>query len=235
MGMTQVVATLFQLQQLDIELDRVTIECQSIANALRGNPRLQRLRADYKTAQQQLQAGLQTQKEAEWALADINRRLKVQEQRLYDGNVTNPKELQSLQQETQRLRAQQSRQEEHVLEVIDAADALQAVTQQREAELKEAEAAWEKESGDLKTRLEQLERHKQELQSRREQLLGTIDPAHLQRYEAMRRSKRGARRLEGRAKRLPVVPRVAHAQRTTARAYQRRASDLLQLWPYTLL
>lgn len=191
MGMTQVVATLFQLQQLDIELDRVTIECQSIANALRGNPRLQRLRADYKTAQQQLQAGLQTQKEAEWALADINRRLKVQEQRLYDGNVTNPKELQSLQQETQRLRAQQSRQEEHVLEVIDAADALQAMTQQREAELKEAEAAWEKESGDLKTRLEQLERHKQELQSKREQLLAAIDPAHLQRYEAMRRSKQG--------------------------------------------
>lgn len=191
MGMTQVVATLFQLQQLDLELDRVTIECQSIANALRGNPRLQRLRADYKTAQQQLQAGLQTQKEAEWALADINRRLKVQEQRLYDGNVTNPKELQSLQQETQRLRAQQSRQEEHVLEVIDAADALQAMTQQREAELKEAEAAWEQESADLKTRLEQLERHKQELQSKREQLLTSIEPAHLQRYEAMRRTKHG--------------------------------------------
>lgn len=191
MSTTQVVAALFQLQQLDLELDRVTIECQSTGNALRGNATLQRLRSDSKAAQQQLQAGLQAQKEAEWALADLNRRLKTQEQRLYDGAVTNPKELQSLQQEVQRLRGQQSRQEEHVLEVIDAAETLQEMAQKRETALKEAETAWKQESAALTTRLEQLEQRKQELQNKRAQLTTTLEPALLQRYEAMRRTKQG--------------------------------------------
>ncbi len=191
MGTTQVVAALFQLQQLDLELDRVTIECQSIGSALRGNTTLQRLRSDSKVAHQQLQVGLQAQKEAEWALDDINRRLKTQEQRLYDGVVTNPKELQSLQLETQRLRAQQSRQEERALEMIDAAETLQEMTQKRETALKDAETAWQQESVILTTRLEQLEQHRQELQGKRAQWTTTLEPALLQRYETMRRTKQG--------------------------------------------
>jgi predicted nucleic acid-binding Zn-ribbon protein len=191
MATNQVVAALYQLQQLDLELDRLTIECQSIANALQGNAQLQRLRADYAVVQQQLQIGLQTQKEAEWTLDDINRRLRTQEQRLYDGAVTNPKELQSLQQEVQRLRAQQSRQEESALEMIDAAESLQEMAQHREIALKEAEAAWEQERTTLINRQEQSEARKHALQAQRAQLIATIEPALLQRYESMRRTKQG--------------------------------------------
>jgi predicted nucleic acid-binding Zn-ribbon protein len=189
MSTTQVVAALFQLQQQDLELDRLAAEHQAIVASLQGNAKLQRQRAEYVAAQQHLQAGLQAQHDAEWTLEDVNRRLKTQEQRLYSG--TNPKELQSLQLEVQRLRAQQSRQEELTLEVIDAAESLKEVSEQKSAALKQAEEAWQIESAALVARRQQLETRKQELQGKREQLSTHIESDLLKRYDTMRRTKQG--------------------------------------------
>ncbi len=58
MSTTQIPAALFQLQQLDLELERVIAEQQAIVTSLQGNVTLQRLRTEQKLVQQQLQAGL---------------------------------------------------------------------------------------------------------------------------------------------------------------------------------
>jgi predicted nucleic acid-binding Zn-ribbon protein len=191
MSTTQVTATLFQLQQLDLELDRLTAELQSVQHALQGDNKLQRLRADCKAAQQQLQTALQAQKEAEWALEDANRHLKAQEQRLYDGNVRNAKELQSLQQEVQRLQAQQNRQEELVLEVIDTAESLQEIAKAKALALVQAEQKWQEECSSLKARRDQLESKQAELQTKRARKIADIKPELFERYDAMRRTKQG--------------------------------------------
>ena len=191
MSTTQLAAQLFQLQQLDLELDRLSAELQSVASTLQGSARLQRQRAEYKTAQQQLQVGLQAQKEAEWALEDVNNRLKVQEERLFSGSVNSPKELQSLQNEAQRLRAQQSHQEETTLEVIDATESLQEVAQRKFVALQQAEEAWEQEAVTLAARHDQLEARQRELQGKRAEISSTVEQGSLIRYDAMRRTKQG--------------------------------------------
>jgi len=191
MSTAQVAALLFQLQQLDLELDRINAEQQSVTNSLQSNAALRKLRAEYTHAQQQVQTSLQTQKEAEWALEDLSSRLKAQEQRLYNGTVVNPKELQSLQQEAQRLRAQQSRQEDAVLEVIDAAEALQEMAHSKQLALKQAEQTWEHESAELVARRDQLEQKKQELQAKRARQSATLNEDLLSRYNTMRRTKQG--------------------------------------------
>ncbi|TMC86790.1 MAG: hypothetical protein E6J10_06445 [Chloroflexi bacterium] len=112
MSMTQIAAALYQLQQLDLELERVAAEQQVVAKSLQGNARLQELRIEHNRAQEQLRSRLQAQKEAEWALEELTRRLVAQEQRLYSGMVSNPKELNALQQEIQHLRTQQGRQDQ---------------------------------------------------------------------------------------------------------------------------
>src|ERR1051326_4035707 len=112
MSTTQMAAALYQLQQLDLDVERLAAEQQVVVKSLQGNARLQELRIELNNAQQQLRAALQAQKEAEWALEELNRRLGAQEQRLYSGMVSNPKELNALQQEIQHLRTQQSRQED---------------------------------------------------------------------------------------------------------------------------
>src|SRR6266567_1566362 len=109
MSTTQIAAALYQLQQLDFELERISNEQQTVATSLQGNAALQQLRAEQKTAQKQLQSALQAQRDAEWTLEDLGRRLKAQEQRLYSGVVKNPKELNALEQEILHLRLQQDK------------------------------------------------------------------------------------------------------------------------------
>ncbi len=191
MSTAQLAAQLFQLQQLDLELDRLSAELQVVATALQGNAELQKQRAEYKIAQQQLQTGLQAQKEAEWTLEDVNNRLKAQEQRLFSGSVNNPKELQSLQNEVQRLRAQQSHQEETTLEVIDAAESLQEGAQRRFNDLQKAEEAWQHEAVALVNRRDQLVARQEELRGKRALLTSTVDQGVLSRYDAMRRTRQG--------------------------------------------
>lgn len=191
MNTIQLAAQLFHLQSADLELDRLTAELQSVTHTLQGDASLKRLRAEYKAAQQQLQTGLQAQKEAEWAFEDVNNRLRVQEERLFSGGVNSSKELQSLQNEVQRLRGQQSQQEEVTLEVLDAAETLQEMAQRKYVALKQAEDNWEQQAASLITRRDQLEVKQQELRRKRKELSEGIEPETLQRYDALRRTKQG--------------------------------------------
>jgi predicted nucleic acid-binding Zn-ribbon protein len=191
MGTTQIAATLYQLQQIDLDLDRLKAEQQTITQALQGSATLRRLWEDYKTAQQQLQASLQAQKEAEWTNEDLTRRLNEQEQRLYNGATRGAKELQALQQEVQRLRAQQNRQEEQLLEAIDGAESMAEVVQQKAAQVKEAEDAWQKEREKLIADREQVEGRSQKTQERRAKLTTGLPEELVKRYDGMRKSKQG--------------------------------------------
>ncbi len=191
MSTTKIAGRLYQLQQLDLELERLLAEQQALANSLQGDPVLKKLRAEHNIAQQELLSGLQAQTEAEWALEDLDRRLRMQEQRLYNGTVTNPKELYALQQEVQRLRAQQNRQEEMALEVILATESLQEMAKLKAEALRQEEEKWAEANAAGVIRREQLEAKQQELQTKREQFVTAIDPELLKRYEALRRSKQG--------------------------------------------
>lgn len=191
MSTTKIAAALFQLQQLDLELERLLAEQQAITQSLQGNATLQKARTENSRAQQQLRTGLQAQKEAEWTLEELNRRLAAQEQRLYSGTVLNPKELSALQQEVQHLRAQQSRQEDTVLEVMDATESLQEQARQKAAALQQAEAQWQRDSASILIRRDQLETRKQELQTKRTHMSSSIDAGYITRYDTMRRTKQG--------------------------------------------
>nr|BBH94323.1 hypothetical protein KTA_25220 [Thermogemmatispora argillosa] len=191
MSTTHVAAPLFQLQQLDLELERLASERQGILQALRENRTLAKLRQELANARQQLQAGQQAQQEAEWTLEGISRRLQMLEQRLYSGSITNPKELTSLQQEVQHLRAQQSRQEERTLEAMDLLETLQQQVAQREEELRRAEADWEQQSAVQRARLDQLEQRRRTLEEQRAALASSLAPDLLSRYETLRRTRQG--------------------------------------------
>ncbi len=191
MSTTKITATLYQLQQLDLELERLIAEQQALVSSLQGDSTLKRLRAEHNIAQQQLHSGLQAQKEAEWALEELDQRLRTQEQRLYSGTVTNPKELYALQQEVQRLRAQQNRQEEMALEVILATESLQETTNNKAEALRQAEEKWAEANAAGVIRRDQLEAKRQELQAKREQFVRDIDTELLKRYEALKRTKQG--------------------------------------------
>ena len=191
MSTIKMAATLYQLQQLDLELERLIAEQQALESSLQGDSVLKRLQAEHTIAQQQLHLGLQAQKEAEWALEELDRRLRMQEQRLYSGVVTNPKELNALQQEVQHLRAQQNRQEEMALEVILTTESLQEVANSKDEALRQAQEKWLETNASGMIRRDQLDVKRQELMANREQFASNIDAHLLNRYEALKRTKQG--------------------------------------------
>lgn len=191
MGTTHITAALLQLQQLDLEADRLLAEQQALTSSLQSTGLLKRVRAEALSAQQHLASGQQAQKDAEWALEDVERRLKQQEQRLYNGSVTNAKELNAIQQEVQNLRAQQARQEEKALEMMEAAEDLRAVAEQKESAVKEAEQEWELANAAGVARHDQLEEKLLELRGKRTGLTATLDGELVKRYESMRKTKQG--------------------------------------------
>lgn len=191
MSTTQITAALFQLQQLDLEMDRLVAEQQALASTLQSTSLLRKARAEAQSAQQQLASGLQAQKDAEWALEDIERRLKQQEQRLYNGSVAGAKELNALQQEVQNLRAQQARQEEKALEMMEAAEDLHAAAERKAQAVQSAEQTWEIANAAGVTRRDQLIEKLQALRDRRVELTAALDGELVKRYEGMRKTKQG--------------------------------------------
>lgn len=191
MGTTHITAALLQLQQLDLEVDRLVAEKQTLTSSLQSTSLLKKLRAEEQIAQQQLAGGIQAQKDAEWALEDVERRLKQQQQRLYNGSVTGAKELGALQQEVQNLRAQQARQEEKALEMMEAAEALREVAERKAQAVKDAEQSWEAANLAGITRLDQLEEKLQGLRGQRAEVTGALDSELVKRYEGMRKTKQG--------------------------------------------
>ena len=191
MNTVHVPALLFQLQQVDLDLDRVTAEQQSVSQALQGDTRLRRVRAEYIAVQQQQQASMQEQKDAEWTLENIQRRLTSHEQRLYSGTNVNAKDLDSFQQEVQRLRAQHHRQEEAVLETMDATENATEATQRKQKALQQAEEEWQREYTMLTQKRDQIEARRQDLLAKRSNLSAGIAEDLLKRYDALRRSKQG--------------------------------------------
>src|SRR5260370_1658999 len=79
MSTTQIAAALYQLQQLDFELERISNDQQTVATSLQGNAALQQLPAEQKTAQKQLQSPSQPHRDPAWTLAALGRRPTTQQ------------------------------------------------------------------------------------------------------------------------------------------------------------
>jgi uncharacterized protein len=190
MSTTQVAAQLFQLQQIDLEYDRLKSEKQTLGTSLKGTTTLQKLRAESDTLQQQLQASLQARAESEWALADLTSRLKTQEQRLQEKKGSD-QEQQALQTEIKNLKAQQSRQDELVLQATDAEEFLREIVERKQNYLAQAEESWEQENASNINRYQQISTHISDLEGQRAILISELSEENVQLYTSMRKTKQG--------------------------------------------
>ncbi|GHO44303.1 zinc ribbon domain-containing protein [Ktedonospora formicarum] len=191
MSTIQLAARLFQLQELDLELDRVNAELQSLQHALQGNYTLRKLGSEQVSAEQQWKASYQAQQDAEWQLEDLNARLREQEQRLARETAANTRDLQAVQLEVQQLQAQQARQEEALRELVDVTEALEETAQRKVNEVQKARDVWMQDNASQIVQQRELEIQSTNLQQRRVQLASLLESALIDRYTRMRRTKQG--------------------------------------------
>jgi predicted nucleic acid-binding Zn-ribbon protein len=121
----------------------------------------------------------------------LTRKAEAEENRLYDGSVANPKELDAMQHEVANLRSRRSRVEDELLDQMMRKEDLEARIKQAEAELAEAEDRLTEILGSSATELDDIENSLQSREAERRALVPEFDEDLLDLYEDLRRQKKG--------------------------------------------
>jgi predicted nucleic acid-binding Zn-ribbon protein len=209
------VATLFRLQQFDTERDRLRARIKAIDGLLAGPAELRTTSEALQAAERAVRlasAAASTMKDEHTALD--NKRA-ASEQRLYNGSVKIPKELQDLQREidslAERTRLLEERQLTGMLEE-EAAEAARAAAADAQAQ---CAAAWQLQAAALRTEREECDARISAIATERTLLTTQVSPIHLTLYEQVRTAKNGVaitRILAGSCGACGIAPSTARIQ-----------------------
>jgi len=184
-----VVRQLYQLQEIDLELESNEQAQNRIASQLGESQEVARVKAKLTAEQQRLEDLSHQQHSAEWEIDDLTTKLTATEQKLYSGKITNPKELANFQREVSELRARRTQLEDKALEIMDQVELTSASVTTLTAELKRLETEWHSQQQQLSTDLKQLKTTHADLEHNREKLSAEIDPQAIEVYHGLRKQK----------------------------------------------
>jgi predicted nucleic acid-binding Zn-ribbon protein len=182
---------LLRLQQVDSRLSQVEARIQAIKEILESDAEL--------AAAQQTLARAQTEQQE----SDLNRRrieaqaqvqqIKIQqaESSLYGGTVRNPKELQDLEADVVSLKKHLTQIEDEELESMAALESAQISLQETSAQVAQLRARLEVQHGALLMEDAVLDRDRQDLLAERQAAVSAVAAEFLNRYEDLRRLRRG--------------------------------------------
>jgi uncharacterized protein len=180
---------LYYLQQIDLQILRNRKRLEEIAATLEDNTVVTAAREQVEAAQTVL-APLKTGvRNLELEIETNVQKTRSTEDRLYSGNVKNPKELQDMEQELAALKKRHGQLEDRLLEEMIAVEAAQEELDAREAELTNVTASWESQHSDLLNERAELEAKVERLHQQRETALKNVLPESLETYTQMRPKK----------------------------------------------
>jgi predicted nucleic acid-binding Zn-ribbon protein len=182
---------LYELQQVDLEIESASRRLKEIAASLVESNELKRARKMVVEAQARLAKRRARMKDLDLEVSSLSHKIETDEQRLYSGRVTNPKELASLQDEVASLRRWRDKKEDDLLEVMVAAEEGEASLADAQAILTQVSDTWRAEQGDLADEQTQLQARLGELAEQRESLVAAIGPEDIAIYERLRQRKAG--------------------------------------------
>ena len=184
-----VVRQLYQLQEIDLELESNEQAQNRIANQLGESQEVARVRDKLTAGQQHLEDLSHQQHSAEWEIDDLTTKLTTTEQKLYGGKITNPKELANFQREVSELRARHSHLEDKTLGIMDQVELTSASVTTLSGELNRLEAEWNSQQQQLSTDLKQLKTTHADLEHDRTKLSAEIDPQAIEVYHGLRKQR----------------------------------------------
>ena len=195
------VELLYQLQEVDTELDRVALELSQCKTRLGDDSELIPFKQDLDAARERLRRLQVESRELDGNLEDETTRLKSDEKKLYGGSVKNPKELSTLAHEVDLQRQKVGKVEERVLLNMDAIEAATSAADEANRLFVEKERAWSADQAKLQEQCASLQRQVDSLNRQREGLTAPLDSATRRTYDNLRRLRGG----------LAVVPVVQRA------------------------
>ncbi len=215
---------LYELQQLDLRMEKTAEMLSKVEHQLNHNKALEQAKADLEAIRKELSALQEKQRTSEWAVDDLQAKLKPIQQKLFAGSVSNPKELGNLQQQATQLKSRVREEEDKILEMMGQAEALQDAAAAKGASVDEIEQEWADKRNQLLAEQTELRETIDSDRKKKDEILSQLDPAHLRLYEKLRQLKQGsavAKIEQGRCQGCRITVPVSELS-------QARAGELVQ-------
>jgi len=180
---------LYQLQEVDLAIEANEQAQSQIAGQLGESKAVVGAQAKLALEQQRLEELGHQQRSAEWEIDDLVAKLAIAQDKLYSGEIRNPKELASLQQEVDTLKARRNQLEDRALAIMEQVELATVSVASKSSELKTLEAEWRNQQQQLSTEMEQLKTILSELNHKRQLLLAKIDPEAVELYNELKKQR----------------------------------------------
>jgi len=182
---------LYRLQALDTELSEHRSRLREAQSLLGETREVLDARAAAEKAAKELEQERTRLKDLEYELQQLNAKLRATADRLYGGQVSNPKELHGLEQDHDYLKRAHGKQEDEVLQTMAQMEECEKVATMAAALRTEVDSLWRTEQDRVAKQVEQLQAKVAALAKERAQSAAVIDASSLSMYDDLMRKKGG--------------------------------------------
>lgn len=191
---------LYALQEIDLKMIAHHKRLDELKQLLQDNHLVTEAQSLLEDSQKHLQPLKTNQKNLDLEIQGNRQKGKSSEDRLYSGNVKNPKEMQDLQQEITSLKHRNAELEDNMLELMLEIEEAEADLAHSQDNLQTVTSQWESDHSDLLQEKSTLETELERLAAKREKAVTQISASNLKIYDTMKKKKanRPLSPLEGR-------------------------------------
>lgn len=182
---------LYDLQELDWEIDHSQAELASIEARLHDDPALVKARAEMAEKEDNLRQLRRRHADHSQEAQQLQEKARVLDQRLYGGSVRNPRELEGLESELQYAKEHAAQEEEELLNVMIGLDEKERLVTKARMELEQKEKAWAEAQATLTKERVAVVKRLQSVGANREQLTAAVASPLLTQYEQLRKIRHG--------------------------------------------
>jgi predicted nucleic acid-binding Zn-ribbon protein len=186
------VSSLFRLQEIDTTLENSRTRIQEIEEILENDAAVLESKQALSQAEETLAEARTVRNQAEHAVENQREKIKQTEDKLYSGTVTNPKELEELQMESESLKRYLETLEDRLLESMLHYEEVEAGHDSRQAEYELVSAERSMEHKNLQQEMEALKATIEKLSEERQAAEANVGEDDLRRYEKARQKTVGA-------------------------------------------
>jgi len=182
---------LYELQELDLEIESDEQALKRVTGQIGESRAVLKSQSQLESEQKRLEELKHQQHTAEWEIDDITTKIAAAEEKLFSGQVKNPKELASLQQDVDMLKTRRGRLEEKALGVIEQVEQSEAAVASISGELKTLTADWKRQQKQLSGEMKKLKAALTDLKGKWQKLSDGIAPETVDFYKQLRKRKGG--------------------------------------------
>ena len=180
------VKTLYDLQQIDLNIQKEQEALDEINSQLGENEALLKARTELIAEQEHLAEIEKQQRDLEWEIEDLRGSIAKLNDKLYDGKTKNPKELVSLEKEKEIFKAKLRQKEDDLLDLMAEIETAQDKIKIGSERLKKLEVGWQREQENLTQSQAKVKSRLSDLSQKRQALISEIAPQTLELYDSVK-------------------------------------------------